>query len=128
VPQLLFVWLATSLATCLERRLEDQALTWVNSVTTATDRAELAVLLPLVKRWLSRSQSHLRAYLLADSQLSQWEHLYDAKALPPMTADEGREREPMPPDSTHNIEARERLRAQCEAELARLRVMRLRDL
>jgi hypothetical protein len=120
VLQLLFVWLATSLARCLERWLEDQALTWVNAVNTATDRTELAVLLPQVKRWLSRSQSHLRAYLVADSQLSQWEHLFDAGGLPPMTADEVREREPMPPDSTHNVEARRHLRAHCFAELGRL--------
>jgi len=104
----------------LERRLEDRAITWVNAVTTATDRQELAILLPKVERWLSRSQFHVRAYLQADAQLSAWEQLYDARRLPPMTASEAREHEPMPPDSRHNVEAREHVRALCVSELARL--------
>jgi ferric-dicitrate binding protein FerR (iron transport regulator) len=118
---LLIAWLGFWLTRYLERRLEDQAITWVNAVTTATDREELAVLLPQVERWLSRSQFHLGAYLRADAQLSELEQQYDAKKLPPMTASEARQCEPTPPDSRHNVEAREHIRAGCVAELTRLR-------
>ena len=118
---MVIAWLAMWLTRCFERQLEDQALSWVNAVTTATDRAELAVLMPNVERWVSRSQCHMRAYLQADAQLSELERHYDAKKLPPMTASEARECEPTPPDSRHNVEAREHIRALCVAELARLR-------
>jgi ferric-dicitrate binding protein FerR (iron transport regulator) len=118
---LLVAWLAMWLARCIEDRLEDKALTLVNALTTATDREELAVLIPQVERWLSRSQLHLGAYLRADAQLSELEQQYDARKLPPMTASEARECEPTPPDSRHNVEAREYIRALCVAELARLR-------
>lgn len=117
---MLIAWCATALAAYTERRLEDQAITWVNAVATATDHDELAILLPQVERWLSRSRFHVRAYLQADAQLAEWEQFYDARRLPPMTASEERAQEPMPPDSAHNVEARRRIRARCVAELARL--------
>jgi hypothetical protein len=117
---LVIAWLATLLATCVEDRLEDKAMGWVNEINAATDRAELNALLPRVEQWLSRSHYHLRAYLRADARLAEWEQLFDAEKLLPMTASEARAQEPMPPDSHHNIEARQRIRALCVAELARL--------
>jgi hypothetical protein len=116
---LLIAWVATGLAACVEDHLHDKALTWVNRINTATDHAELDVLLPQVERWLSRSLFHVRAYVRADAQLGQWESFYDPRKLTPMTESEAREMEPVPPDCSHNVEARERIRELCATILAR---------
>lgn len=118
---MLIAWLAAGVTTLVETQLEDTALSLVNAINTATDGDELIVVLPKVERWVARSRFHARAYLRADAQLAQWEQLYDAKSLPPMTASEAREQEPLPVDSSHNVEARRHIRALCEARVARLR-------
>ena len=113
------VWVARTVAECVQDHLHNEALTWVNAVNTATDRTEFAVLVPHVERWLSKSRFHVRAYVQADAKLAQSEEFYDARKLPPMTESEAREAEPLPPDSLHNVEARRRLRVLCAAMLAR---------
>jgi hypothetical protein len=102
-----------------QSRMEDEAMTWVNKINTATDEAEVRALLPGVERWLSRSDCHVCAYLHADVRLAAWERFYDPATLPPMTESEERERGPMPADSAHNVKARRRLRALCQYALAR---------
>ena len=80
--------------------------------------AELDVLVVQVERWLVRSTLHVRAYLRADEHLTGLEYAFDPRKHGPMTESAERECEPLPPDCTHNAEARARLRALCVAMLA----------
>jgi hypothetical protein len=115
----LIAWVATGLVALIEDCLHDRALTLVNAINTATDRAELDVLVPQVERWLSKSTLHVRAYLRADAYLAGLEYAFDPRMHTPMTESQDREREGVPPDCTHNAEARERLSALCRAMLTR---------